>query len=113
VDEDVFLGVIPVDETISRFYVKPLDCSGDFRGYHLLWFLRFDIASLLLVRLALRVIHDGNVVWMVTNLFPRLFPKMAADLVRGSGGNLPIIDTATHTTRTVQLMKSCSIRDLL
>ena len=65
-DEDVFLGVIPVDETISRFYVKPLDCSGDFRGYHLLWFLRFDIASLLLVRLALRVIHDGNVVWMVT-----------------------------------------------
>merc|ERR1719195_158908 len=67
VDEDVFLGVIPVDETISRFYVKPLDCSGDFRGYHLLWFLRFDIASLLLVRLALRVIHDGNVVWMVTS----------------------------------------------
>ena len=48
----------------------------------------------------------------LTNLFPRLFPKMAADLVRGSGGNLPIIDTATHTTRTVQLMKSCSIRDL-
>lgn len=37
---------------------------------------------------------------------------MAADLVRGSGGNLPIIDTATHTTRTVQLMKSCSIGDL-
>ena len=33
-DEDVFLGVVSVDETISGFDVKPFDGTADFGGDH-------------------------------------------------------------------------------
>ena len=50
VDKHVLLGVIPVDESISRLDVEPFDCSADFGGDHFLWFLLLHFfPSLLLV----------------------------------------------------------------
>merc|ERR1719244_1541202 len=82
-NENILLGVIPIDETVSTLDIKPLDGSTNFCGYHLLRLLLLQVPSLLLCGLGLylRVCHDVNVVWMVTNFFPRLFSKMAANLV--------------------------------
>lgn len=83
--EHVLLGVVSVDEAIARLYVEPLDGAAHFGGDHLLgWLLLHGliISSFLLDGLDLRVSHDVNVVLMVTNFFPRLFSKMAADLPR-------------------------------
>lgn len=83
--EHVLLGVVSVDEAIARLYVEPLHGAAHFGGDHLLgWLLLHGliISSFLLDGLDLRVSHDVNVVLMVTNFFPRLFSKMAADLPR-------------------------------
>jgi len=84
VDEHILLGVVPVDEAIARLNVEPLDGAAHFGGNDLLGWLLLDvlvISSLLLCGLDLRVSHDVIVVLMLTNFFPRLFSKMAADLV--------------------------------
>jgi len=83
VNEYVFLGVIPVDEAVTRLDIEPLDCSAHSGGNNLLrCLLLLLLPSLLLYWLVLRVGHDVMVVWMVTNFSPRLFSKMAMDLVR-------------------------------
>lgn len=76
-DKHVLLGVIPVDESVSRLDVEPLDCSADFGGDHFLGFLLLHLfPSLLLVWLDLRVCHDVSVVWGKTNFIPRLALKI-------------------------------------
>jgi len=90
VDEHILLGVVPVDEAVARLNVEPLDGAAHFGGNNLLgWLLLHGLvlSSLLLGGLDLRVSHDVNVVWMLTNFFPRLFSKMAADLVSQAAGN--------------------------
>merc|ERR1719458_2507946 len=76
-DEDIFLRIIPIDETVTRLDVEPFHGSRDLGGYHLLHHLLFNLLllpfpRLLLVWLGLRVSHDGNVVLMLTNFCPRL-----------------------------------------
>jgi hypothetical protein len=40
-DEDVFLGVVAVDEAVAAFDVEPFDCSCDFGGDDFLGLLFF------------------------------------------------------------------------
>ena len=67
VDEYVFLGVIPVDEAVTRLDIEPLHCPAHSGGNNLLrCLLLLLLSSLLLYGLVLRVGHDVMVVWMVT-----------------------------------------------
>jgi len=64
--EHVFLSVVPVDESVARLHVKPLDGATHFSGNHLLFWLLLLISSLLLGgRLALRFSHVDGVVLIV------------------------------------------------
>jgi len=92
VNKNVFFGVISIDKPISRLYIEPFYSSAHLGGDDLLglFFLGRLVgvtSSLLVFGLVLRVSHDGNVVRMVTNFSPRLYPKMAKDLVRAAAGN--------------------------
>ena len=59
-DEDIFLGVVSVDETVSRLDIEPLDGSTDLGGDDLLgWFLLdISVSCSLLLWWSLRVGHD-------------------------------------------------------
>merc|ERR1719220_234059 len=78
VNKDIFLGVVPVDESISRLDVEPFHRAAHLGGDHLLY--RFLLLlhllhlcllfhSLLLGGLGVRVSHDVSLALMVTN-FP-------------------------------------------
>merc|ERR1719221_126646 len=93
VNEHILLGVIPVDEAVPRLDVEPFHSPTHSGGNNLLrCLLLLLLPSLLLYWLVLRVGHDVMVVWMVTNFSPRLFSKMAMDLVRIWEENRPIIN---------------------
>ena len=90
VNEHILLGVVPVDEAVSRLDVEPLHGSSHFGGnnlteqmlihtdlvlyqflaffylFRLLFSFWLFIPSLLLFGLGLQVSHDGMVVGMVT-----------------------------------------------
>merc|ERR1719412_1514794 len=63
VNKDIFLGVISVDESVSRLDVEPLHCAAHLGGLLL--------HSLLLGGLGVRVSHDVSLALMVTNFPPR------------------------------------------
>jgi len=45
-DEDIFLRIIPIDETVTRLDVEPFHGSRDLGGYHLLHHLLFNLLLL-------------------------------------------------------------------
>jgi len=82
VDEHIFLGVVPVDESVPRLDVEPLHSAAHLGGDHLLGrlLLLFHLLhlcllfhSLLLGGLGVRVSHDVSLALMVTNFPPRPF----------------------------------------
>jgi len=82
VNKDIFLGVVPVDESVSRLDVEPFHRAAHLGGDHLLYrlFLLLHLLhlcllfhSLLLGGLGVRVSHDVILALMVTNFPPRPF----------------------------------------
>jgi len=45
VDENVFLGVVAIDEAVARLDIEPLDGAGDLLCDDLLWLLLFSVGG--------------------------------------------------------------------